>query len=55
MKKRPTIVDVAKSAGVTHSTVSRVINNNPAISQETKTKVLQVISEMRYQPNLIAR
>ena len=40
---------------MTHSTVSRVINDNPAISQETKTKVLQVISEMKYQPNLIAR
>ena len=55
MKKRPTIVDIANEAGVTHSTVSRVINNNPAISEETKTKVLHIISEMKYQPNLIAR
>ena len=55
MKKRPTIKDIAKMAGVTHSTVSRVINKNPSISKKTVTKIHQIMRKLRYQPNLIAR
>ena len=50
-----TIKDVAKLAGVNPSTVSRVIANNPVISQETREKVLKVMTEINYHPNLVAR
>ncbi|MTI48590.1 LacI family DNA-binding transcriptional regulator [Sporosalibacterium faouarense] len=50
-----TIKDVAKSAGVSISTVSRVINNSKPVSPEIKRKVLEVIKELNYRPNEIAR
>jgi len=50
-----TIRDVAKAADVSPSTVSRVINNNPRISDITKKKVLEVIKELNYHPNNLAR
>lgn len=50
-----TIKDVAKLAGVSPSTVSRVISDNPKISEETKARVSAVINELNYHPNVIAR
>jgi len=50
-----TIYDVAKKAGVGIGTVSRVINNSPQISPETKDKVLKVINELKYQPHAMAQ
>ncbi|KAA9029947.1 LacI family DNA-binding transcriptional regulator [Niallia endozanthoxylica] len=50
-----TIKDVAKAANVTPSTVSRVIADNPRISNKTKRKVRQVMEELGYQPNYKAR
>ena len=50
-----TIKDVAKRANVAPSTVSRVISDNPAISDATKEKVRQVMDEMNYRPNVNAR
>ncbi|MFT5872922.1 MAG: DNA-binding LacI/PurR family transcriptional regulator [Clostridium sp.] len=50
-----TIKDVAKLANVSPSTVSRVIADNPKISDETKQKVYKALKEMDYHPNAIAR
>ncbi len=50
-----TVKDVAKKAGVATSTVSRVINDHPSISEETKKKVRKVMEELGYTPNLAAR
>lgn len=50
-----TVKDVAKKAGVATSTVSRVINDHPSISEETKRKVRKVMEELGYVPNVAAR
>lgn len=50
-----TIIDVARSARVSPSTVSRVIADHPRISQTTKDKVRQAMRELGYYPNAIAR
>jgi len=50
-----TIKDVARLAGVSKTTVSRVMNNNSKVRPETKTEVLQAVEELGYTPNSIAR
>ena len=50
-----TIKDIAKLAGVSPSTVSRVISNHPRISSETSLKVKQIMKEMNYHPNMMAK
>lgn len=51
----PTIRDVAKLANVGIATVSRVLNENPSVSEETRNAVLAAIEELDYTPNPIAR
>lgn len=51
----PTIQEVAKQAGVSVATVSRVLNNSGAVSVNTRNKVQSVIDELNYQPNLLGR
>ncbi len=51
----PTVLDVAKRAGVAPITVSRVINNSGYISEETKSRVETAIKELGYVPNTLAR
>ncbi len=50
-----TIYDVAGAAKVSLATVSRVMNNPEKVNPETRAKVLQVIKELGYRPNAIAR
>ena len=50
-----TISDVAKTAGVSTATVSRVIAKNGYVSDKTKKKVQEAIEKLRYQPSLIAQ
>ncbi len=52
---KPTIKDVAKYAKVSIATVSRVINNSPLASEDSKRKVLKAIEDLGYQPNALAR
>lgn len=54
-KKTATLSDVAQEVGVTPMTVSRVINQNGYVSEETRIKVLQAIKEMNYRRNGLAR
>lgn len=49
------IRDVARAAGVSRQTVSRVINSHPSLRPETRLRVQAVIDELRYRPNLVAR
>ena len=49
------IKDVAIKAGVSVSTVSRVMNNRGYISQATKDKVFNAMKDLNYQPNEIAK
>jgi LacI family transcriptional regulator len=50
-----TIIDVAEEAGVSYSTVSRVVNNKTYVKPETRTRVLQAMTRLGYQANLHAR
>lgn len=50
-----TIKDIAKLAGVSTTTVSKVINNYPDIGRETRDRVIKIMKETKYRPNAIAR
>lgn len=51
----PSIRDVAKAAGVSHMTVSRVLNAHPNVSEATRQRVEQAIAELRFRPSRTAR
>jgi len=52
---KATITDVAKRAGVSMKTVSRVLNNEPNVAEKTRERVKAIAAELRYSPNLAAR
>ncbi|GAA1398092.1 LacI family DNA-binding transcriptional regulator [Catellatospora coxensis] len=47
--------DVARLAGVSHQTVSRVLNNHPSVRDETRERVLVAVRQLNYRPNALAR
>ncbi|MGO2632306.1 MAG: LacI family DNA-binding transcriptional regulator [Galactobacter sp.] len=47
--------DIAKLAGVSHQTVSRVLNDHPNTSEATRAKVMKVVEENNYRPSRVAR
>jgi LacI family transcriptional regulator len=54
-KKKVTIYDVAQQAGCSYQTVSRVLNGNEKVAEETRQRILQAMEELGYVPNKIAR
>ena len=50
-----TIKDIAKLANVSHTTVSRALNNSPLINEETKNKIKAIAKELNYVPNYSAK
>jgi len=53
--KPATINDVARAAGVSYQTVSRVINDHPSVREDTRRRVKEVIRRLKYQPSSVAR
>jgi len=53
-KHQVTIVDIAKKLGISKSTVSRALTNNPNVNPETRKAVLKMAKELDYQPNMLA-
>ncbi|MGZ3636515.1 MAG: LacI family DNA-binding transcriptional regulator [Ktedonobacterales bacterium] len=54
MAKKPTIEDIARLAGVSRGTVSRVLNQRHDVDRETRARVLRIIEEQRYVPSITA-
>ena len=54
MANRVTIKDVAKHAGTSYQTVSRVINDKPDVAPETRARVLEAIEALNYRPSMAA-
>src|SRR3954451_18973511 len=54
-KRRPVMSDVARLAGVSHQTVSRVINDNRHVRAETRERVELAMRQLDYRPNSVAR
>lgn len=54
-RRPPVMADVARRAGVSHQTVSRVLNDHPNVRESTRERVLQAIDELSYRRNTSAR
>src|ERR1700744_238934 len=55
LSRPPVMADVARLAGVSHQTVSRVLNEHPNVRPHTREKVLDAIRALAYRPNAAAR
>ncbi len=54
-RRAVSIQDIAASAGVSHSTVSRALHDSPLISPEMRSRIQQLAQEMGYTPNAVAQ
>lgn len=54
-RRAAVVYDVARLAGVSHQTVSRVLNDHPSVSQATRQRVLEAVRQLDYRPNAMAR
>ncbi|HLI09801.1 MAG TPA: LacI family DNA-binding transcriptional regulator [Ktedonobacteraceae bacterium] len=54
MQEKLTIQDIARLAGVSKATVSRVLNNNPSVNSDMRERVLRVVQEYNFVPNITA-
>lgn len=55
LKKRATLIDVARLSGVSTGTISRILNNHPSVSEEARKKVEEAIKKLNYVPLSAAR
>jgi LacI family transcriptional regulator len=55
MGRNTTIKDIAKVAGVSHTTVYRALNDKPRISRSTKERIVSIARRYNYQPNVLAQ
>ncbi len=54
-QRPPAMTDVARLAGVSHQTVSRVLNDHPSVRPDTRARVRLAIDRLGYRPNSAAR
>ena len=55
MRRRPTIIDVAKLAGVSTATVSNVLDGDAWVASGTRAKVEDAVDQLGFVPNVLAR
>jgi LacI family transcriptional regulator len=55
MERKPTIKDIARLARVSHTTVSRALNNRPRVNRKTQERIRAIAKKLNYQPNVAAR
>ena len=55
VRQHPAMTDVAALAGVSHQTVSRVLNGHPSVREQTRNRVMAAIAQLDYRPNQAAK